>query len=327
MRQTHPHDHLADLQGVVILNLRQIQRQDEHGAVQPHPQSDIGQAAEQEIALLEQPQVDQMIVPRQLQNDEDHQADKGDGGQQSDLSGFEPVLTLTFFQKHLQTAQADGHAQDAGIVAFLQQLPARFALIQPVQQAQGHQHTGDDVDVEDVFPAVVLGQPAADGRADGRREGGGDGEQRHALGTDIQGQLGEHQREGEGNQRAAGQPLQHPEQDHAFQIPGHRTQQRGDNEGDGYAYRKASWRHDHRQPRRQRNDDDLGHQIGGRYPRAFFNGGRQCALDVLERRVDDLDIQNGHEGAENGAENGNPIAAGWRWNRLCLGRFSHAGRP
>src|SRR5690606_25101053 len=325
----HPHDHLADLQGVVTLDLRQVQRQDEYRTVQAHPQPDVGQAAEQEVALLEQSQVDQMVIPGQLQDHEDAQADEGDGGQQDDFPGLEPVLPLPLLKKYLQTTQADGHAQDARVVTLLQQLPAWFALVQTVQQPEGHQRAGHNVNVEDPFPAVVFRQPAADGGADGGREGSGDGEHRHALGPDIQRQLGQHQGEGEGNQRAPGQALQYPEQDHALEVPGHGAEQRGQHEENRDGDCEAARRHDHGEPGRQRDDNDLGNQVGGRDPGAFLDGCRERALDILERGVDDLDIKDRHEGAEDGAENGNPVAARWRGDRLRLGqgRFSHAGRP
>src|SRR5690606_3659401 len=185
--------HLTDLQGVVALNLRQIDRQHEHGAVEPDPQPDIGQTAEQEVALLEQAQVDQVIVPGQLQDDKAHQADQGDGTQGGYVGGLQPVLALPLLKKNLQAAQPQGHGQDPGVIPLAEQLPSRRAPVQAIHQAPGHQHTGDDVDVEDPFPAEALGQPAADGGADGRCEGGGDGKQCHALWSNLQRQLGQYQ--------------------------------------------------------------------------------------------------------------------------------------
>src|SRR5690606_4762646 len=241
LRQAQPHDHLTDLQGVVALDLCQVHRQHEYRPVESDPQPYVGQTAEQEVALGQQPQVDQMIVPRQLQDDEARQTDQRDAAEGDYVARFQPVLPMAFLETHLQAAQTDRHGDYAGIVTLAQQLPARGAAVQPVEQPQGHECAGDHVDVEDPFPAEILGQPAADGGADGGGEGGGDGEQRHALGAYVQRQLGQHQGEGEGDKGAPGQSLQHPEHDHALQAPGHGAEQGGDDKEHRDADRKTPW--------------------------------------------------------------------------------------
>ncbi|MNE66393.1 hypothetical protein D3C80_1619380 [compost metagenome] len=114
---------------------------------------------------------------------------------------------MAFLQEYLQATQADGHGDDAGVVGALQQLPVRCFLFQAVEQAGDHQQARRDVDIEDVFPAEILGQPAAEGRSDGRSEGGGDGEQRHALGALMIRQLDQRQGERQRDQCAAGETL------------------------------------------------------------------------------------------------------------------------
>ncbi|MNM77365.1 hypothetical protein D3C81_892160 [compost metagenome] len=114
---------------------------------------------------------------------------------------------MPFLEEHLQATQADGHGDDAGIVGALQQFPVRRLLLQAIEQAGDHQKSRRDVDIEDVFPAEVLGQPAAQGRSDGRSEGGGDGEQRHALGALMIRQLDQRQGERQRDQCAAGETL------------------------------------------------------------------------------------------------------------------------
>src|SRR5208282_2726556 len=66
-------------------------------------------------------------------------------------------------------------------------------------------------------------------------------------------------------------------------------------------------------------DDDLRHQIGGRNPTSFIDGGAERALDTGQRRIGDLDIEDRGEGAENGAENREPIA------KTCTRRFGCRG--
>ncbi len=67
-------------------------------------------------------------------------------------------------------------------------------------------------------------------------------------------------------------------------------------------------REDPGQPAAERNDDDLGDQIGGRDPAAIVGAGADRALDVGERCIDDLDVEDRHEGAERGADDGCPHA-------------------
>ena len=61
-----------------------------------------------------------------------------------------------------------------------------------------------------------------------------------------------------------------------------------------------------REPGGQRDDDDLGHQVGGRDPAAVVDAGADRALDVGQRGVDDLDVEDRHERAERRGDDGDP---------------------
>ena len=80
------------------------------------------------------------------------------------------------------------------------------------------------------------------------REGGGDGEQRHALRTVVFRQLDQGQGERQRNQRAAGETLHGAEHDHAFQVPGERAEQRGHQEAHRDHHRQAPCREQLHQP-------------------------------------------------------------------------------
>ena len=56
----------------------------------------------------------------------------------------------------------------------------------------------------------------------------------------------------------------------------------------------------------QRDHDDLADQIGGRDPGAVVDAGADAALDVEQRGVGDLDVQDRHERADHGGEDRNP---------------------
>ena len=70
----------------------------------------------------------------------------------------------------------------------------------------------------------------------------------------------------------------------------------------------AAQREHLREPAGERDDDDLGDQVGGGDPAAVIDAGADRALDVGERGVDDLDVQHRHEGAEGRADHGDPAS-------------------
>jgi hypothetical protein len=57
----------------------------------------------------------------------------------------------------------------------------------------------------------------------------------------------------------------------------------------------------------QRNDDDFADEIGGRDPGTVVHAGANAALDVEQRSVGDLDIEHGHEGAEQRTQHRGPV--------------------
>ncbi|MCY1220664.1 hypothetical protein D9M72_326890 [compost metagenome] len=234
---------------------------------------------------------------------------------------------MAFLEKHLQAAQPKAERNDAGVVGALQQLPVRGFLFQAVHQAGNHQQARRHVDVEDVFPAEAFRQPAAQGRTDGRGEGRGDGEQRHALGAMVFRQLDQGEGEGQRDQRTTGEALHGAEHDHALQAPGQGAEQRGDQETYGHPDGQAPRGEQLHQPGGEGNHDDFRHQIGGGNPRTFFQGGGERPLDVLERRVGDLDVEDRHEGAKHGAHHCDPVAPGGFARRAnqCISR--HGSRP
>ncbi|MNI55563.1 hypothetical protein D3C73_1105220 [compost metagenome] len=135
---------------------------------------------------------------------------------------------MTFLEKHLQTTQADTQRDDAGVVGTFEQFPVCRFPFQAIHQAGNHDQPRRYVDVEDVFPAPVFREPAAQCRAYGGGERGGHGKHGHAFGAMMLGQLDQGQGERQRDQCTAGEALQGSEHDHAFQAPGHGAKQRRD---------------------------------------------------------------------------------------------------
>ncbi len=178
--QPHPHQYFANLQRVVVVDLGHVERQHIDRAHQGHPEDQVGKTGEGKARVVQQPQVNQRVAAQQLADDEEDQRDDRDDGQAHDEGRAEPVLPVTLLQYHLQHAQAKRHGDDTDKVDPLDHLPVDCLLVQPVRQHGHHQQSRRDVEIEDVVPRHLLGEPAAEGWADGRGEGGTETEQRHA---------------------------------------------------------------------------------------------------------------------------------------------------
>ena len=121
--------------------------------------------------------------------------------------------------------------------------------------------------------------------------------------------------EGERDQDAAAKTLDRAQDDHLLQVPREGTSRRKDEEQDCVDQQISPDRERLGKPARQRDDDDLGNKIGGRNPTAVIDTGTDRALDVGQRGVDNLNVQDRHEGPNRGADNGHPGSNGRGWLR------------
>ena len=233
-------------------------------------------------------------------------ATRRDDGQLDDEGRAEPVVLVAFFQHGLQRRQADRHGDDAGPVALAQQRQLHRLGFQRVIEHADHDRAGHQVDIEDVLPAPVLGQIAADGRADRGREGGREGKQRKSDRLLRLRQQRDDQRERHRDQHAAGKSLYRAQHDHLRQILREGAGDREQQEQDGVGQQIVADREHLGEPAAQRDHHDLGDQIGGRDPAAIIDAGADRALDIGERGVDDLDVEHRHEGAERRADHRDP---------------------
>ena len=112
--------------------------------------------------------------------EEDEQADGEDGGE-ADHGIAEPVLLLALVEGELEQADAEGDEAEAHEVdlevlgGFLARLEERRVLdhaVGEIEREQADRH----VDEEDPVPVEVVGDPAAEGGADGGRA-----DDRHAV--------------------------------------------------------------------------------------------------------------------------------------------------
>ena len=227
-------------------------------------------------------------------------------GETEDEGRGEPVVLVAFLEHGLECRQADRHGHDASPVAFLQEgEPHRLALEREGEH-DDHHGARRGIDEEDRLPTVVLRQIATDCRADRRREGYRQREERETDGLLRLGQLGEHHGEGHRDQDATGKTLQATHDDHRSEVMGEGAGDGEDREQDRVRYHVASEREHLAQIVGQRNHDDLADQIGGRDPSAVVDAGADAALDIEERSVGDLNVQDRHERADHAGEHRDP---------------------
>ena len=106
-------------------------------------------------------------------------------------AGGEPVLFLAFIEHDLERSDAERNQGEADVVdarlrladALLFALQVGRIFHHPLSEKQ-RKNANRDVDEEDPVPAVVIGNPTADGRADGRRD-----HHRHAVYGEAQAAL------------------------------------------------------------------------------------------------------------------------------------------
>ena len=152
------------------------------------------------------------------------------------------------------------------------------------------------------MPAVVIGQPAANRRADGRAERRGHSEDRHADGLFGRRQERQDGVERERNQRAAGDALAGAEQNHHVQAGG-KGAEHGENQEAGGAENQVTLeRKNFRHDPADSNCDNFRDQISGGNPGTFRDRGTQRAGNIIQRRVGNLDVQHRHERAQHNAK-------------------------
>jgi hypothetical protein len=120
------------------------------------------------------------------------------------------------------------------------------------------------------------------------------------------GQPGRNHGKGHGNEHAAREPLQAAHRDHGGKIArksaGHREQREKERASDdvipeGEHAAQIGCERDHH---------DFADQIGGRNPGSIIDAGANASLDVKQRGIGDLDVQNRHEGADHPGDNRDP---------------------
>ena len=217
-----------------------------------------------------------------------------------DLARIEPILALTSVQHQLQAA--DGDAQKCEALEVHRLGASRFRFGQRGAQRQERGNPDRHVDIEHPSPAVVLGQPAAEGGAQNRADHHAHAPGRHCrtllLARVAVEQSGLRQR----HQRGTEYALQQTEQDDLAEVSGDAAQHRGDREArdrdqEDSLHAEAIGEIARGCGRNRRSDD-----VRGQHPGDLILGRRQAALHVRQRDVGDRGVERLHHRGGQGPE-------------------------
>ena len=175
-------------------------------------------------------------------------------------------------------------------------------------------HQGDDpdryVDVEVPAPVPIVGNPAAQRGPEDRRDHQAHAPRRHRH-LLLFGRKGLHQDGLRGrNHGRARHALREPEQHHLPQRARRAARRRGGDEGRHRGHEIALAAEARGNPAGHRNHDPVGDQVAGDHPGDFVDAGREAALHVRQRDVDDRGIEHLEHGAQHHRERYQPLVRG-----------------
>ena len=174
---------------------------------------------------------------------------------------------------------------------------------------EGRDDADRNVGEENPAPVVGVGDDAAEGRPQHRRDDGRDR-------GDAKGRAALFRRKGVEDDRllvrlqaAAEEALQQPEDDELRQAVGDAAQKRADREHRD-ADQEIALAADHRaEPAGDGQHDAVGDEIGGQRPGRLVVARRQAAGDMRQRDIDDRRVEDLHEGRERHDDGDGPWVA------------------
>ncbi len=214
----------------------------------------------------------------------------------------EPVLVVALFQHIFQRAEEDRHGDQPPPVELLPERVLRLVEINEAPGQDGDDDAGNDVDEEQPVPGKGIGKITADRRTDcgcKRRDQTDDRRDDRAFRWREDREGG---RKDGRDHAAADKALDRAIDDHLVDIGG------GGAERARYGEARSTGGEEHargenaRQRARKRDHDHFGDQIGGLHPGDLIRAGAEAGLDFRQRGGNDLNVENGHEHAEDHRE-------------------------
>ena len=275
-----------------------VERQQHGASVQRHPQHQHHQIRDGEVAVTEEAHLHHRMLLPPFPDDEADQRHRGDGSEDRDGVGIEPILLLPLVQHVLERAEPDGDEAQPDAVDGAYVLLRLHQVRRVHQDAGGEQHRDDahgHVDEEDPAPRVVVGDEAAERRADGGRH-----HHRHSVHRECHAALRGRERIREDrllgrSEAAPADPLEHAEEDQQPEVRREPAEKRACGEQEHAGQIEALAAHACRYPAADGQHHRVAHQVAGEDPGGFVGAHRQAAGDVLQRYVGDGGVQHLHE--------------------------------
>ena len=264
-----------------------------------------------EVAVLKELQVDDGVGVVPLPPGEEDEGGGGEDGEGADHGIAEPVFFLALVEGELEAADAEGdeaetHEVDSEVLGLL---AAALEMRRVFDHAVGEPEREDadgDVDEEDPVPVEVVGDPAAEGGADGGCDDDGHAVDGEGLAAFFDGEgVGE---DGllAGGEAAAACALQDAGDDEQREGVGDAAEERADGEEGDAGHVEALASEAVGEPAGDGQDDGGGDEVAGEDPGGLFLAGAEGSGDVGQGDVGDGGVEDLHEGGESDGESDRP---------------------
>ena len=157
------------------------------------------------------------------------------------------------------------------------------------------QNADRNVDEEDPAPGEVVGDPAAEGGSDGRREHGNEAVERKGLSALLRLKGVGHDGLGHGLHAAAARALNDSEDEQHGQSGRRAAEKAGDGKDHDAENKEVAPPHQARGPAAQRQHNGVRDQVAGQHPGALIRACAKGAGNVRQGHVGDGGVQHLHE--------------------------------
>ena len=192
------------------------------------------------------------------------------------LVGVEPVLVVAQIQQHLQRSDAHDQRGQADVIHLRRLQPFRASLQLCADHGAG-EDADRNVDEEDPFPAVVVGDPPAEDRACDGRDDGHHRQQGDRLSALVRWIDRDQQRLRDRIHRPADEPLQCARDDEQAHAVGDAAQERRDHERERRPHEQLALAEATRHVAGQRQRDRVADRERGDHPRRLVGAGAEVA--------------------------------------------------
>jgi len=150
----------------------EVLRDEDCGAEEHHAEDELQEDGGAEVAVFEEFEVDDGVGVVPLPEDECDEEDSGDPCDGDDHGGAEPVFFLAFIEEELEATDAAGDEGetgevDLGAAGFDDALFEVWWVFDHAGAEPHGKESDGEIDEEDPMPVEVVGDPAAEGGADG----------------------------------------------------------------------------------------------------------------------------------------------------------------